>query len=191
MFFDLTKYTQDAIRTESHIPGVVCNEMLLISVLQQMTALGGILDQIKKNVFYGKPYDFEELVMRSAIAQDALTTMGSISDDELKAPGNDMGINPRVFHAVVGMATESVELLEALRFHGDPMDTINMLEEIGDSSWYQAILIDEVGGVWDDILERNIEKLRIRFPDKFTSEDAIGRNTDAERVILDTLKHTD
>ena len=188
---DLTKYTQDAIRTESQIPGVVVNELLLISVLQQMTALGGILDQIKKNAFYGKAYDFEEIVMRSAIAQDALTTMGTISDEELKAPGNNMGINPRVFHAVVGMATESVELLEALRFHGDPMDTINMLEEIGDSSWYQAILIDEVGGVWDDILERNIEKLRIRFPDKFTSEDAIGRDTDAERVILDTLKHTD
>jgi hypothetical protein len=165
--------------------------MLLISVLQQMTALGGILDQIKKNVFYGKPYDFEELVMRFQIAEDAMATMSTISSDELNAPGNDMGINPRVFHAVIGMATESVELLEALRFHGDHMDTINMLEEIGDSSWYQAILIDEVGGVWDDILDRNIEKLRVRFPDKFTTGDAIGRDTDAERVILDTLKHKD
>ena len=186
---DLTKYTQDAIRTESHVDTIMVNELLLISVLQQMTALGGILDQIKKNAFYGKKFDMMDMSVRMGIAEEAFKTLATVTGEEMNDQKHDMGINPRIFHAVIGMATESVELLEALRFHENPMDTINMLEEIGDSSWYQAILIDEAGGVWDDILDRNIEKLRKRFPEKFTSEAAIGRDTDAEREILDRLHH--
>jgi len=34
-------------------------------------------------------------------------------------------------------------------------------------------------------MEKNIAKLRNRFPDKFDSDQAINRNTDAERVILE------
>lgn len=34
-------------------------------------------------------------------------------------------------------------------------------------------------------MENNINKLKVRFPDKFTQEKAINRNTDAERVELE------
>jgi hypothetical protein len=46
-------------------------------------------------------------------------------------------------------------------------------------------LIDELGGNWDDILNRNIEKLKARYPDKFDTERAITRDLDTERAILD------
>lgn len=38
------------------------------------------------------------------------------------------------------------------------------------------------------ILENNINKLKIRFPDKFTEENAKNRNTKAERVVLEKNK---
>ena len=36
-----------------------------------------------------------------------------------------------------------------------------------------------------DCLERNINKLRIRFPDKFTEENALNRNLELERQTLE------
>lgn len=37
----------------------------------------------------------------------------------------------------------------------------------------------------EDILEKNINKLKARFPDKFTEENAINRNLEVERKILE------
>ncbi|CAH9017221.1 NTP pyrophosphohydrolase [Vibrio phage 150E35-1] len=38
----------------------------------------------------------------------------------------------------------------------------------------------------EDIMQTNIEKLRIRFPDKFTTDAADSRNLDAERELLES-----
>ena len=67
------------------------------------------------------------------------------------------------------------------------MDVVNILEENGDINWYQAIMMDACGGDWGDILENNIEKLKERFPEKFTNEDALNRDLDAERAILEKM----
>ena len=67
-------------------------------------------------------------------------------------------------------------------------DIVNLLEENGDINWYQAIMMDALGGDWEQILETNIKKLRKRFPDKFTNEDANNRDLDAEREILEENK---
>ncbi len=36
-------------------------------------------------------------------------------------------------------------------------------------------------------MERNIAKLQARYPDKFTQEQALNRDTDNERKILETV----
>lgn len=43
---------------------------------------------------------------------------------------------------------------------------------------------DHYGWSMEDIMETNIEKLKRRFPDKFTESNAIDRNTDSERDLL-------
>jgi hypothetical protein len=62
---------------------------------------------------------------------------------------------------------------------------VNLLEEFGDLAWYQAIGIDEAGGSLDKVLDRVIAKLRARYPEKFTSENAINRDLVKERAILE------
>lgn len=181
---DLKQYTNDAIRTEANIETVEVNELLLTSVMQQMIHLGALLDMMKKNVFYGKEYKASDFAARVDMTADANNTMNTISFDELQQ-SRKLDINPRLFHGIVGMMTEAVELMEGMRLYDDDWDATNLLEEIGDSSWYQAILIDELGGNWDDILNRNIEKLKARYPDKFDTERAITRDLDTERAILD------
>lgn len=181
----LDLYTKDAIRTESTIDAVTVNPLFLKSIMAMAIGAGNMLDQVKKHAFYGKEYnednfktDFAHIVS----GLDAFKGSFDNMNDEV-----DLEVDPRVFHAITGIATEASELLEALDLDGKPMDKVNLLEESFDVDWYQFILMDALDGDLRNVWDTGIAKLRKRYPDKFTSELAINRDTDAERVILDTL----
>lgn len=94
----------------------------------------------------------------------------------------------RLLHASLGMATEAAELLDAIKrhiFYGAPLDDINIKEEIGDSDWYREIILDVFGWTDDDVKRTNIAKLSKRYPDGFVEKDAVDRNLDAERAVLE------
>jgi hypothetical protein len=40
----------------------------------------------------------------------------------------------------------------------------------------------------EEMLQRNIDKLKARYPEKFTQENALNRNLDVERQILEGNK---
>ncbi len=103
--------------------------------------------------------------------------------------GRRMGTvrNQRLLHAGIGLATESGELLDTLKkhiFYGKELDTINIAEEIGDLFWYSAIIADELGVPFDEIMNKNIAKLKMRYGDRFTETAANNRNIEAERERL-------
>ena len=157
-----------------------------------MIASGNMLDQIKKHVFYNRDYDVDKLINEFANIVLSLETLKRVisetRESEVKLmpyPGEvKTGLNPRIFHSIVGITTESVELLEALS--AESFDNVNFLEELGDVNWYQAIGIDEAGGDFEQILTTNIEKLKKRYPEKFTSQNAIERDLQGERELLDS-----
>ena len=102
--------------------------------------------------------------------------------------GNTGDVTPRIEHAVIGMVTEAGECLDAIKkskIHGKPLDKINLIEEVGDVMWYIALLADELGVSFEEIWEKNINKLRVRFPEKYSSEHAINHDTEAERKVLE------
>ena len=183
---DLAQFVQDAIRTESLVDSVVVNEQLLQGTLKTLIATGNILDMIKKNVFYGKPIEARRLRELTLLANVGLmqidpTTTPATPERELE------DVNPRLFHAIVGIATEGTELLEALQkiINGENADNINIKEELGDVNWYEAIAIDTLEEDFESVLNTVIAKLKARFPEKFTSEDAIHRDLATERKILE------
>lgn len=95
----------------------------------------------------------------------------------------------RLQHAAMGLVTEAGEFTDALKKHvwyGKPLDKTNLKEEIGDILWYLAIACDALSTDFDTEMERNINKLRARYPDKFCDVKAVNRDLDAERVILDS-----
>lgn len=185
---DLNQYIQDAIRTESQITEVSTDPMFLRGIMQTMISAGTMLDQLKKNVFYGKDFNEEKLTQEFVQIISALDDIKPFIQ-KLSSPKmphieeTTLDVDPRVFHAIVGIATESVELLEAL--NKPEFDRVNTLEEVGDISWYIAIMLDALNGDWDQLLQTNIEKLKARFPDKFSSDRAINRDLDTERNILE------
>jgi len=94
----------------------------------------------------------------------------------------------RLLHATMGMATEAAELVDMLKkhiFYGRKLDLVNAAEEVGDSQWYAGLAIDVLKTTMNDILTMNINKLRLRYPEKFTELHAIIRDTSAERELLE------
>lgn len=94
----------------------------------------------------------------------------------------------RLLHAALGVCTESGELQDMLKKHlmyGKDFDPTNVIEECGDILWYVALALDACGYSLSDCMARNIEKLRVRFPDKFTSARALARDLPAERAALE------
>ena len=181
----LEQYKKDAIRTESCIDKVVVNEEFLRSIMAMAVGAGNMLDHIKKHVFYGKPYDEAELKTQFMHIVSGLDSFKASFDDMNEEI--ELNVDPRVFHAITGIATESTELLEALDLSGEPMDNVNILEESFDVDWYQFILIDALDGDLREVWDTGINKLRTRYPEKFTSDNAINRDLDAERQVLDKL----
>lgn len=97
-------------------------------------------------------------------------------------------VDPRVLHASIGLVTESGELIDALKktiFYGKELDIVNVKEEAGDLLWYLAILFDAIGTDFETEMERVINKLKARFPDKFTEDKAFNRDLKTEREILE------
>ena len=103
----------------------------------------------------------------------------------------DKGHELNLLHAAMGIGTEAGEILDAFKrklFYGKPLDVVNVKEEIGDVMWYVAILLRELDLDFEEILQLNIDKLRARFPDKFTEDKALNRDLDTERQILESGK---
>lgn len=100
---------------------------------------------------------------------------------------NDDGLK-RLLHAGIGISTEAGEFLDALKkhiFYGKDLDKVNLAEEMGDLFWYMAIVADELGFEFEEVMTRNIQKLKARYGEKFTEEAAEKRDLDRERKILD------
>jgi hypothetical protein len=152
--------------------------------MMAFTAAGSVLDFYKKNIFYGKQVDAKK--WQSKI-EDIVGGGMFIAQSEAKHK-ETLDINPRVFHAIIGMATEVTELIEALStaiLEEKPLDLVNLMEELGDYDWYKAILMDELSLNEGEIRATVIAKLQERYPEKFTEEAAINRNVEAERKILE------
>jgi NTP pyrophosphatase (non-canonical NTP hydrolase) len=106
------------------------------------------------------------------------------SERTLVQKGKDLNL----LHGAIGISTEAGEILDAFKRHiyyGKELDVVNIKEEIGDIMWYVAILCRELNLNMEDILQTNIDKLKARYPDKFSETHALNRNLENERKILE------
>ena len=94
----------------------------------------------------------------------------------------------RLQHAAMGLATEAGEFVDMIKKHiyyGKALDVVNAKEELSDCSWYIALALNELKTTMNEVLTLNINKLKLRYPAKFSSEAAINRDVVAERELLE------
>lgn len=96
-----------------------------------------------------------------------------------------------ILHALMGITTECGEMMDNLKKHliyGKPLDMVNFKEEDGDLRWYLSLLEFACNYTADEAQEANIAKLKARFPNKFTEIDALTRDLNKERKILEKVR---
>lgn len=144
------------------------------------------LDAAKKSMFYGRKHAGLDLaceIGRTSHPDDCEDV-----DFEKLLPGRSREDGIRLFHGIIGLITEAGELAKALSeaiWSGEPLDLTNVVEEVGDGFWYDAAILRVLGMTFEQVQQKNIDKLRARFPDRFTEFDANHRNLDLERKILE------
>lgn len=78
----------------------------------------------------------------------------------------------------LGIAGEGGEVADTVKkhlFHAHPLDTAALAKELGDCLWYVAGAATALGLSLDEIAAGNIEKLRRRYPEGFSSERSLNR----------------
>lgn len=143
-------------------------------MLQAVVAAGAWADRVKRALFYGTP-----LTTSRVFSTSSLYHRPDLAD---------------LLHATLGSITESAEIAEHMRdvLTGDrPLDATNLVEEIGDVTWYLALALRSLGSDFETAFTANIAKLRARFPEKFTAEAAVTRNLVQERFILEQTVETE
>lgn len=102
----------------------------------------------------------------------ALTTL----NPELKE--KDILIN-----GVMGLCGESGEAIDLVKKHlaqGHELDKEKIAKELGDIAWYLAETAYAIGYPLEDILQMNIDKLKRRYPEGFSTECSLERKADNE-----------
>ena len=93
-----------------------------------------------------------------------------------------------LIHASMGLVTEAGEFQDMLKKHlyyGRELDTVNLREEIGDLLLYCAIALEALDTDFQSVMQTNIDKLKARYPEKFTEDSANNRDLKVERQILE------
>jgi len=91
-------------------------------------------------------------------------------------------------HMTLGLVTEAAEIADVYKknlAYGKEVDETNVKEELGDMMFYIVNMCNINN--WDlrDILQTNINKLQVRYPDSFSNDKALNRDLEKERVELE------
>ena len=81
-------------------------------------------------------------------------------------------------NSVMGLCGESGEAIDLVKkhlFHRHELDRDALIKELGDVAWYLAEAAEALEIPLEEIFERNIEKLKKRYPEGFSEEKSINR----------------
>jgi NTP pyrophosphatase (non-canonical NTP hydrolase) len=127
-----------------------------------------------------QPNEYQALALVTEFTPDFVRLEGATPEHNLMVA--------KLLHATLGLVSEAGEIADALKKHiiyGRELDVINMLEEAGDQSWYVALLLTAIKRTYAEMMEININKLRVRYGAKFEAHAALNRDLGAERQALE------
>jgi NTP pyrophosphatase (non-canonical NTP hydrolase) len=83
--------------------------------------------------------------------------------------------------AAAGLAEEAGEVLAMVRkqrFQARELDRDRVVVELGDALWCLAMVATSLGVTLDEVADRNVAKLKARYPNGFSSDAAQSRRDD-------------
>ncbi|MCI7026799.1 MAG: nucleoside triphosphate pyrophosphohydrolase family protein [Clostridia bacterium] len=83
-----------------------------------------------------------------------------------------------LLNGVMGLCGESGEAIDIVKkwlAQGHELDKAHLAKELGDIAWYLAETATALGLTLEEILQANIDKLRARYPEGFSTEKSLHR----------------
>ena len=77
-----------------------------------------------------------------------------------------------------GEAGEAIDIVKKWFAHGHELDREKLIKELGDVAWYLAETSHALGVTLEEVLSRNIDKLKERYPEGFRTCDSVNRKPD-------------
>ena len=74
-----------------------------------------------------------------------------------------------------GESGEVADLLKKYHFQGHNLDIDHVAKELGDIAWYLAVGAYTIGYDLETILQMNVDKLKARYPDGFSTDRSLHR----------------
>ena len=96
-----------------------------------------------------------------------MTTLAGYQAEARRTINRALTDDQRLLDASAGLAEEAGEVLAHVRkhlFQGRSLDRDAVTLELGDALWCLAIAADTLGVTLAEVAQRNVEKLRSRFP---------------------------
>lgn len=94
-----------------------------------------------------------------------------------------------LLHGVLGLQDEVGELANQVKktlIYQKELDVTNIQEELGDCMWIIAMLHGRLGLDMNETKRKNLAKLRVRYPNKFSVSDFDNRDLSSERTALES-----
>lgn len=106
-------------------------------------------------------------------------TIDEYSKDANRTANKSLPCNVRIVYnalKVAGEAGEIADLVGKWIGQGHELDRDKIIKEMGDTLWHLNDLADGLGITLNEVAWLNIEKLRDRYPDGFSTERSINRS---------------
>jgi NTP pyrophosphatase (non-canonical NTP hydrolase) len=158
---NILEYQQLAKRTNADLGNTESN--LLHMDMGIMTELGEMIDPIKKNLAYGKDIDFVNVAEEMADCCWYVVNKALIENEKLEEPS---------------VRESSFEFTMKSLFRWNGFSNQSLLNDLYTFCNYTNIDFYKS-------IENNINKLKVRYPEKFTQENATNRDLEAERKELE------
>jgi len=96
----------------------------------------------------------------------------------LRTLNHELDLKDVLINGVMGLCGESGEAIDIVKKHlaqGHELDRDALIKELGDIAWYLAETAYALDVSLDEVLQRNINKLKARYPEGFRKEQSIHR----------------
>ena len=83
-----------------------------------------------------------------------------------------------LINGVMGLCGESGEVIDIVKRHlaqGHDLNRDELIKELGDVAWYLAETAYALDVPLEEVCQRNIAKLKARYPEGFSTEKSINR----------------
>lgn len=105
-------------------------------------------------------------------------TINEYQREALATLNPDIPKDSLLLNALMGLCGESGEAIDLLKkhlFQGHALDREKLVKELGDVAWYLAEAAQALDVPLEEICQKNIDKLRARYPQGFSAESSMRR----------------